>query len=203
MGEEFIHVDRAQRLSPDDVLGYIEFEKWTGQATTPKGTHRTATIRNPAGADVIGVSEPDVEVLEGLYPDGFSSHGVSYAVGVPDGDKQGNSPHEIFAEHVRRARSPHRPSRFESYFGSPDKKNADNFVDYVSDDDEEKDASAGADYWIVECEEYHILDMTLLTHPLHFPRAERRLRKYWSGEGSDDPIWEVLMEPPIRVQEKL
>ena len=51
----------------------------------------------------------------------------------------------------------------------------------------------------VECSEYSVKDMDLVT-PSYFGQIFSMGRKYWNGEpGSDTPSWEVLMEPPVEV----
>ncbi|MBX0284749.1 hypothetical protein EGH22_00260 [Halomicroarcula sp. F28] len=98
---------------------------------------------------------------------------------------------EAGMELVRQAEYEDEQSRFQSYFGGRTFEEADRY----------RQQYRGGDGKIVEveCESFEVRDMDLV-EATSFIDILRKGRKYWEGDaGSDDPNWEVLMEPPVKV----
>ncbi|WP_424016319.1 hypothetical protein ACOZ4N_01460 (plasmid) [Halorientalis pallida] len=102
---------------------------------------------------------------------------------------------ETGVELVRQIDHEEEQSRFQSYFGGQTYEDVNQY----------RQQYQGGDGQImkVECESYEIRDMDLV-EATSFIEILRKGRKYWKGKaGSDDPTWEVLMEPPVEVVDKI
>jgi hypothetical protein len=105
-------------------------------------------------------------------------------------------PHSIHFEHyiemLRMLEFPEEHSRFQSFFAFPKLEQA-------------KDWAAGNEdiqIFKVEGDSYEKRDMNLLNIN-SFHDLFSKGRKYWRGEKSENPDWEVLIEPPVEVVEKV
>lgn len=203
MPETFYHVDRYSSLSVGSVLEL----SWPSRV---------------AGNLVTGSTDENEEVLQELYLEGLSSHGARYAqaglvckegVDLEGGwDLMSGQFHmtdlntgkrqiqrvkpyivqyEFHLELVRMLLFEEQQSRFQSYFGFEDPDEAAVF---------NVDQRSGSSQIVeVECSGYEIRDMDLVD-PSYFGEIFSKGRTYWEGEsGSENPTWEVVMEPPVKV----
>lgn len=98
---------------------------------------------------------------------------------------------ETGMELVRQAEYEDEQSRFQSYFGGQTFKEAHRYRQQYREGE--------GQIVEVECESYEVRDMDLV-EASSFIEIMRKGRKYWEGEaGSDDPTWEVVMDPPVEV----
>jgi len=200
----FYHVDRSGNLEVGVVM----------DLHSPGKFFDNTIARSP---------EYNQEVLDRLYPDGLSSHGAKFAhSGLisddPDILNDGweamsgvlkkrdleedveftdyTSPYvvnyEFLFELYRMLDFEDQYSRFQSYFGFEDLRAAREFSLVYR----------GLDSQIVkvECESFERRDMELVKLK-HFGHIFDHGRRYWSGEGSNNPDWEIVMEPPVEVVE--
>lgn len=182
---EFYYVDREGSLTPGGELDLIPLtrQKPLPQESLPSNRHDQIDTAS------FGLQSEAADVLENLYPEGLTRHGVRYAGGL----QTENHSHEAFFELVRQAQFPDRTSRFQCYFGCESLEDAETFARDYGD----------GDIWKVECEDHFRADMTLLKS-FPFWLAAERAHLYWQAETNQaDPFWEVLMDPPIRVLERV
>lgn len=198
------HVDRSNQLEVGDTLD-LQYEPFV----------------NPE--DRVVPDDIEADAINEKYPKGLSRHGSRYAfmkvgrndtvpvqfqdettpfIGVYElenpetGDRKPRNSdptsaiYEWMFELVRRSEFPDRPSRFQSFFGCETEEEAAAFR-----------SDFGPDAQIVEIEydDGHRADMDLLSTE-SFAHGLHQASTYWRGEsGSDDPIWELLMQPPVDV----
>lgn len=179
------HVDRSNSLSPNQIV-----------------------ILTP----VISESRPDSAVITDLFPDGLSHHGFHYI----DSPAQLSPPErasyyvmEYELELVRRSFFPNLPSRFQSFFALEkleDLRQWDGIFDRSNT------------IWKIQFDESQSvrLDSNLLLPTLKEPSAENNQsiffspgmaffhqHKYWNGEISDSPRFELLIKPPVQILEQV
>lgn len=129
--------------------------------------------------------------VDDMFPDGLSSHGERYFL-RSDALALVASPNiEILFEYVRRAAYPSRPSRFQSVFAFRTLADARIFRASYSTKTEP--------IWELHAQSYFIADMRLLTAGNSILWYSYLAHKYWKGEPSEDPLWEVLLVPPVTV----
>lgn len=139
------------------------------------------------------------EHLYSLYPDGLSFHGWQYLLDRHDfvKDAMGISyvKHEytveILFEYYRKSSFPSRASRFQSFFAWQTIEEAQSF------------AVNGQPIYRVECEEYFKADQNLLTVGVQNIACSFCAHRYWKGEGTHSPKWEILLIPPVYVVEQV
>jgi len=165
--------------------------------------------------------DENLATLQDLYPEGLSGHGARYAQARLITDEAGlnagweamagglsvESPEkdreevitirpdvvqfEFQLELVRRLDFEEKLSRFQSCFAFQE---LDEAVEFCH-------TQRGGDAKIVEVEadSFEERDMDLVSAN-QFGDILRKGRDYWEGNaGSDDPTWEVVMEPPVEV----
>lgn len=147
------------------------------------------------GLDRLDEWGPEINSLVGeLYPGGVSHHGHHYFTqDLHDGESDDlwDFSCEVIFEAARIARFPDRPSRFQSIFGFETLGDAHTFVDEVVD--------SGYTVWEVTADRFFKADMNLVDAS-DYARGLHRARYYWRGETFlDDPLWEVLLVPPVEV----
>lgn len=128
------------------------------------------------------------------HPGGLSHHGRHYCAQ----DLAGGAAEDLwdFAceavfELSRAARFPDRPSRFRSFFGFRTRADADRFVDEFVDGEHT--------VWAVTAADAFAGDMGLVD-ATDYADGLRRADYYWRGETfRDDPLWELLLVPPVEV----
>lgn len=200
MAETFIHVDRFGELDAGDVLEV----DWTMQ------------LANETASAVTVQQEP---VLRDLYPEGLSRHGVRYAGTMVGTDQNVTTPgpseplvafrdmadtetdrvfstptttlFEWFFELERLAEFSDCHSRFQSFFAW---ESREQISDLPQNQGQEPQVVT------VQCEDYTRRDMSLVEFE-SFSQGVANARRYWQGESSDDPVWEIVMEPPVNVIE--
>ena len=168
--DKFYHIDRTNRLEVGQTIELIKF--------------------NDIEWD--NKSKPDFlqKIVNNMFPNGVSCHRNQYFLsGSLFNDT--SSEIELIFELVRREKYSDKLSRFESFFG----------VD--------KDTLIPMTYRLnsnlnickvyeVEAEEYSKHDMTLLrkgSNLVSIALAEL----YWSGDSINNPLYEYLLKPPIKI----
>ena len=133
-----------------------------------------------------------------LFPDGLSAHGWQYMADrvinpVLNGQQYTPCNHaiEILFENVRRANFSQRPSRFQSVFGFETAEAAAAFN------------TGGWSTFLLEAKKSIRLDQTWLRISEQSSIASYSAHKYWSGESSPNPQWELLLAPPVRIVDQL
>lgn len=141
-------------------------------------------------------------LIDSLYPNGLSSHGRQYLYDKYEWlyDQQGKSYvsylHiiEVTFELVRLLKFPDKPSRFTSLFGCETLEDARRF--------KTERCNNSGEIYKVSTDKFFKADMHLLytaTIPGNIIIAE----KYWKGEASSNPFWEILMQAPVAIIEKV
>jgi hypothetical protein len=134
--------------------------------------------------------------LNELFPDGLSLHGWNYMTGHTDFlTKHGTTVNyanyettlELLLEYVRRAEFPSSHSRMQSYFA------------FGSLDAALAFRTNGSPVYRLDADVVLQLDQHWLRHGNQGVAGSYCARKYWSGAGSDNPKWECLLMPPVRV----
>ena len=140
------------------------------------------------------------EFLAQKYPEGISHHGEQYLFNVTryrNVEQESYTRHmpmlELVFELVRQGQFPHAPSRFTSFFGWETLAEAEEFNRRYRD-------GQGV-ICRVTCEDYLRVDMNLLLLAASLPGAMLLAERYWRGEASNMPAWEILMRGPIHVVE--
>ena len=202
MTETFVHVDRLGELEPGDVLDL----DWSMQLTDE---------------DKSAVTAQNEAVLRDLYPEGLSRHGVRYVLTMvgPDQNvttsgkseplvafldtvdpetegvfsKPTSALYEWFVELVRLAEFSECQSRFQSFFAWDSQ---DQIRDLPQVDDQRQQVVKA------RCNAYTRRDMSLISCA-SFSQGFANARRYWRGAASDDPVWEIVMEPPVQVIETI
>lgn len=135
------------------------------------------------------------------YPDGISRHGEIYLHNPykSTGPNLAFAPNELLLETtfeiVRQLKFPDRKSRFVIAFGC------------LTFDDAQKLRTGIfngiGDIYKVSCEKYTVADMNLVRQAGSILGLQIVAEKYWGGQSSPSPFWEVLMENPINILEKI
>jgi len=205
----FYHVDLFGELNVGDTLDLY----WPPQVHPNRFALPTDDSINP---------DHDLTILKDEFPEGLSSHGARHALSalvkeddfeLPGkfqgmvgllfiGESQDGDFEEIHfppspilfetgIELVRRAEFESKQSRFQTYFGCHTVGEADQY--------REKYRNGNGTIVEVECNSFDVRDMDLVDENDFFGILQDG-RKYWCGEaGSDDPTWEIAMEPPVEV----
>lgn len=156
---------------------------------------RTDTLKNLKTIELIKPNVPEEfkETLLELFPDGLSRHGYHYALQSFEGQHISTSIEQIF-ELYRRMYFPDKPSRFQSFFAFTSLEDAINFT---------LDYPLAKIYEVsIDHDNYHIGDMNLVKGETII-QCHKYVLDYWSGRLSDNPIKEVLLVPPIRIDGQL
>ena len=141
------------------------------------------------------ISPPELQNhVDAMFPDGVSTHGDRYFLKNDSGPDTLNSQIELFFEYVRRAYFPEKPSRFQSVFGFEKLKQVVSF--------RERFGNGQGVIWKIKADRYFKADMSLLYHPETILVYSYFAHKYWAGEPGPDPLWEVLLIPPVQVVKK-
>ncbi len=130
----------------------------------------------------------------------LSAHGKTYFYNQFVYNGSGFSVHdsaviEYTYELVRQIHFSKAPSRFQSFFA----------VESIEDAQKLRNEtfSGHGDIYEVECEDFFKADMKLLYTGICFAGNQILANKYWSGESSDNPLWEILMKEPVRIIRKI
>lgn len=145
---------------------------------------------------VAEVSPQAEAALDATYPGGLSRHGRHYCTQdlyVEESDDLWDFACEAIFEVVRATRFPDRPSRLQSVFAFRTRREVEAFLDRFVD--------SSYAVWRVEAERSFVADMNLVD-ATDYADGIRRASTYWRGETFlDDPLWEVLLVPPVTVVE--
>lgn len=137
-----------------------------------------------------------------VFPAGVSQHGFEYALnnqrGSPTSDTSGTI--ELLCELVRRSAFPTKLSRFQSVFACQTVADAQRFAEQSLLKDE-NGMPLQATVWEVTTPTPpgHRGDMRLLSLGSNWLVAWTLMHRYWQGESSDEPLWELLLSPPVSV----
>lgn len=133
-----------------------------------------------------------------LFPNGLSPHGQRYLFERHNYIQNAipvNPVIELLSELVRRAEFPDRPSRFTSLFGTESIDDARRFRNELGQPHHR--------ILRLSCDQYFRADMRFLNPGASGASALNLARKYWRGEACQEPLWEVLLIPPITVIEQM
>jgi hypothetical protein len=144
-----------------------------------------------------------VDMVQMHYPGGISTH-EEYYMHVnygPYSDGGGNSfvPYspaiEAIFELIRQWKYPAEPSRFQSVFGCQAESEAHGMAALLG----------RQEYAIykVATESYQIRDMSMLLLGKNFVSSLLYAEKYWTRNSGPSPIWEAVMQPPIKIIERV
>ncbi|MCD0456796.1 hypothetical protein LPB85_15210 [Chryseobacterium sp. LC2016-27] len=135
------------------------------------------------------------------YPNGISKHGEFYLHNPfrPTGPNLAFTPNELLLETtfelIRQLKFNNRKSRFEITFGC---LNLDDAIKLKTED-----FGGDGEIYKVSCEKHSIADMNLVRQAGSIIGLQVIAEKYWNGEASPSPFWEVLMENPVNILEKI
>lgn len=174
--ECFFHIDRANSLEEGQVLD-------------------------------LGHSEAILPAIEERYPDGLSRFGREYSQrdlvelenqwGVVEGEFQGlnmNAVYDSFFELVRLSEFSGKPSRFQSIFCWVTLETVRDFIrDY---------SEYPVTVWEIETEKGQKADWELLRAE-SFGHGLQNAQRYWTGDGTDNPTWEIVIPLPVEVGSKV
>jgi len=185
---EYYHFDRSKRL--------ISGAKYSLQKNlNERFFHEGMIPRNEAET-----------TIEKTFLDGISEHGIRYLMETnsltPNGEGQSivdvTPTIELVLELVRRTEFKDRPSRYCSFFACKEAADLIKFLTKIKKSNKNlvgNIARIKTDYPVF------IADMNLLNFGHSGIEAWALAKKYWSGEKSADPAWEVLIPNQIEVIE--
>jgi hypothetical protein len=179
---EYFVVDRSSTCVAGQILNL--------QGATYTFQHQTSGIESPD--EIAGT-------MAMMYPDGVSIHGQRYLFERSQTAQGGyliNNLVEIVVELVRRSNFQEIPSRFTSLFGWETSEAAQTF----------RQRSCQPFHPIIRVETDQPgfkADMELLKLGVSVASALTLANKYWKGESSANPCWEILLQPPVRVIERV
>jgi hypothetical protein len=136
-----------------------------------------------------------------LFPSGISKHGELYLhnpfKSVPPDYSTTRNEYiiETTFEIIRQLKFPERKSRFISSYGCLNLDDARKIRDNVFQ-------NKGSIY-LVSCEKFFMADMNYLKQAASIIGIQIVAEKYWSGQNTPEPFWEILMEPPVKIIEKI
>ncbi len=129
----------------------------------------------------------DIKYLSQFFNNGISLRGRTL---------EGNSNYiELIFELVRRNKFINKISRFEAFFGIENLEEVNRFK-------KELDIYNQAKIFEVECNEYSKVDMNLISQYCGLEIVIDAY-DYWEGKCSRDPLWEILMKPPVRIKRQI
>lgn len=135
------------------------------------------------------------KLLKELMPEGLSVHGQRYLlepynyinnIALPVSQMI-----ELVAELTRRAYYPDCLSRLQCFFGCETVDAANTFRG--------QNGMPHHAIYSAEVEQYYKVDMNLLALGRSGISAINLLHKYWQGQASETPFWELLLKPPIKI----
>lgn len=131
-----------------------------------------------------------------MFPDGVSQHGEHYFLKNGSQAKLASPNIEILFEYVRRAHYQNKPSRFQSVFAFESIEQALTF--------KQKFGTPDSLIWEVESKESFKADMNLLTIGNNSILVYSYFAHlYWQGQTRENPFWEHLLVPPVRIIKKI
>ncbi len=152
--------------------------------------------------------QEDLESLSrDLFPNGLTSHGKRYLLKEAflvksDFGSEGQKVSvvyepilELLLEVVRRAYFPEKPSRFSALFAWGTLAEAEAF--------RSQHGAGRGNIYVVEAGSAFRADMSWVALGGTNAAALWLAMKYWRGEASADPAWELLISPPVTVGDKV
>jgi len=216
MSEQLLHLDRLGEVDEHTV-----FELSFTNAHPAGPTHKIEGhgIYNDVGQD-------DYDYMEQYFSGGLTGHGKNYLYNCIDLSKKALSNQEQFLEEstivnlfydqqvnddwvreivfelIRRDRHPERLSRFQSVFGVRTEKELQKWIELPS-----VNLDSGEVYKVAS--DNHIaVDASLLNPSHRFEQPivwaqdlKNRAEQYWSQTNSKNPVSEILLRPPVEVEE--
>lgn len=138
------------------------------------------------------VNPPDLQMhVDMLFPEGVTNHGERYMLNSMTQANSINGVLDLLFEYVRRSNYRACPSRFQSIFGFDSIEQANQFRN--------KYGKPNDLIWEIESNNAFKADMNLLTLGTSLLVLSYNAHRYWQGIQSDDPFWEYLLIPPIKV----
>ncbi len=138
------------------------------------------------------------QTIKDLFPLGLSPHGLRYLFDryqFLQGAISVSPMIELMVELVRRLEFSDYPSRLESFFGTESIETARRFKAEFSQPHHR--------VFKVSCARHFKADMRLLVIGASAASSINLFKKYWRGESSLEPLWEVLMVPPVTIIEQV
>lgn len=135
------------------------------------------------------------------YPNGISKHGETYLHNPfkSSGPNMSFAPNvyiiETVFELVRQLKYPEKKSRFISTFACLNLEDAKKIKSETFNNE--------GKIYRVSCESYIKVDMSFLRQACSIIGIQILADKYWSGQSSGNPFWEILMENPIFIDEQI
>ena len=133
--------------------------------------------------------------VDKMFPDGVSSFGERYFLRNSSDPRLTEPAIELIFEYVRRANFPERPSRFQSVFGF---ESLNQVIEFRN-----RFGGGQGVIWEIESEKYFRADMSLLTLGSSILVCSYFANKYWAGKPGENPFWEILLIPPVKVLKKI
>jgi hypothetical protein len=161
---------------------------------------RLGTLRENQTIELICYADIDPPELQShvneMFPNGVSFHGNNYFLNGKSLAGLASPNIEILFEYVRRAHYPKCPSRFQSLFALETIEQAMAF--------RKKYGSTNSLIWEVESKISFRADMNLLTTgDISILCYSYFANLYWRGETRENPFWEYLLLPPVRVLRRI
>lgn len=148
-----------------------------------------------AQTSLLGTVVDTRSILTSWFPQGFTNHGGAYIAaawrGIPNQAIFVEQPLELIAELVRRLEFPAMPSRLQSLFACRSLSEAQAFRSQAR--------APHAKIFEVDSEVSFVGDMQLIHMGSSPASCLELVRKYWRGEASGSPTFEVLLSCPVRV----
>lgn len=134
-----------------------------------------------------GELESDITDLTQFFNKGISLRGRTL---------EGNSNYiELIFELVRRNKFVDKVSRFEAFFGIESLEEVNKFK-------QELHIYNQAKIFEVECNDYSKVDMNLISQYCGLEIVVDAY-DYWEGKCSCEPLWEILMKPPVKIKRQI
>lgn len=173
----FFHVDRRGVLQAGQVIQPFPI----GQAC--------------AQVSLLGTQVDTRALLTSWFPQGITNHGGAYIAaawrGIPNQAIFAEQPLELIAELVRRLEFPAMPSRLQSLFACRSLSEAQAF--------RSRARAPHAKIFEVDSAVSFVGDMQLIHLGSSPASCLELVHKYWRGESSGSPTFEVLLGSPVRV----
>jgi len=133
------------------------------------------------------------ELAHELCPGGVSLHGEAYLLRAEESALITDASTEIIFEWVRRAKYPHRPSRYQSLFAVADVESAKDFMRITN--------SPGSPIFEITADNAYRADMRLLDARMSAIVKSHFANLYWQGAPHpvEMPFWEWLVPCPMTI----
>lgn len=174
----FYHLDRKQTLFGEAILN-----------------------RNPpdySPTDAVGIPV-DRSLIALKFPNGISQHGQYYLIYVAQNTGQviqqtgefaakGSSALEMYWELVRQSEFPDKPSRFTRFFAFKKPEEVKAFA-----------GNGPGTIYEVEADIWEEFDFHWLKQGRCLAEQWSMAQAYWSKRPTNSPLWECLLEPPVKI----